>query len=307
MINEIIYFRIFEKRTLIEVMIIKVAMKFLLIFLILLIHYNVSLCQSQIDSLSKIKNTTLFSHSSISFSIVPYVVNKAKVIPISGKYHLRTPYMNGAEAGIEHYSNFRKNFSLIIGFHAGAASRNYDLHISKFDFTPNLEFDVQEYGAPTREWDFYIDLPIWIEKRWFTKNNSFWNLLTGVNVHYYPIRYYVDELGAEYPDVDGNYIDVLELNCSIGNNLLPWLNYNIGGGYSLLLQNNNYLKCNLLVNFSSKKMVNGTYQINVTGKPESTGKYSANLAYVGLSFSYIFTGANKRLRKIYEEKLKAKN
>lgn len=263
-----------------------------------------ALGQNYIDTLSNSKVVMIFSRSSTSFFIAPYLDNKAKVTPVSGKYYLKAPYMTGAEVGITHYLNFDKNYSLIIGFHVGAAARNYDLRIPKSDFVPNLNFDVQEYGNTTREWDFYMSLPIWIEKRWFTKSNSFWNLLAGVNVRYYPVKSYIDEVGAEYPDVNENYVNVLELDCSVGNNLLPWLNYNIGGGYSMLLRNNNYLQCNLLSNFSFKKMVNGTYQINVTGKPQSTGTYSANLSYIGLSFSYIFTGANKRLRKIYESKMK---
>jgi hypothetical protein len=116
----------------------------------------------------------------------------------------------------------------------------------------------------------------------------------------------IDEVSFIYPDVNGNDVDVLEINNSIGNNLRPWVNYNIGGGYSFLLRNNNFLQFNLLANFSNKKMVNGIYQINVTGKPTSSGLYSVNLSYIGLSISYNFTGANKRLRKMYEENLKQK-
>ena len=125
-----------------------------------------------------------------------------------------------------------------------------------------------------------------------------------MNIRYYPIRYYRNEIEEDYPDVSGNTVQVLKIDDLIGNNLRPWLNYNIGGGYSLLLQNNNYLQCNLVANFSGKKIIDGTYQINVTGKPQSTGTYSANWSYIGLSFSYILTGTNKRLRKMYEEKLK---
>jgi hypothetical protein len=61
------------------------------------------------------------------------------------------------------------------------------------------------------------------------------------------------------------------------------------------------LRINLLANFSATKVVNFNYSIDVTGKPESTGIYSAKLSYVGLSISYIFTGANRRLLKLYEE------
>jgi len=281
--------------------------RFVLLFL-LVFKNPVFICAQKANHFENDKiSQDLFAHSFFSFSVLPYVVNKAKATALSGPYHLRTFYTKGVEAGPDYYINFNKSYRLIVGIHGGVAARNFGLFISKSDFHPNLDFDVNEIGRFTREWDFYMSVPVWIEKQWLTKSNSCWNLIAGVNIRYYPIRYYRDEQELEYPDVNGTFVNVLELDCSIGNNLLPWLNYNIGCGYSLLLQNKNYLQCNLLANFSNKKMVNGTYQINVTGKPQSTGKYSANLAYVCLSFSYIFTGANKRLRKIYEAKLKGKN
>lgn len=271
----------------------------------MLICARCAFAQNDSNSVSKSKlEVELFGKKSISFSISPYLVDKAKATPMSGSYRLRTLYMNGFEAGPNYYINFNKNYSLIIGLHGGAAARNFKLFISKNDFNPNLKFDVDEFGVPNREYDFYICAPLLLEKRWFKKNNSYWDIVAGVNVRFYPIRYIGDELSFIYPDVNGNNVDVLEINDSIGNNLRPWLNYNIGGGYAILLRNNNYLQCNLLANFSHKKMVNGTYTINVTGKPESTGKYFADLSYIGLSFSYIFTGANKRLRKIYESQIK---
>jgi hypothetical protein len=75
----------------------------------------------------------------------------------------------------------------------------------------------------------------------------------------------------------------------------------LSGGYSFFLSNYNFLTINLLANFSATKIANFNYTIDVTGKPESTGIYSANLSYVGLSICYIFTGANRRLLKLYEE------
>ncbi|MEP6949406.1 MAG: hypothetical protein ABI863_09035 [Ginsengibacter sp.] len=242
--------------------------------------------------------------SSLSFSISPYIVNKARAQPIAGNYHLKTIYANGFEAGLDYHINLSECYSISVGMHGGAAARNYKLFISKNDFNPNLNFDVNENGQLTSEYDFYACMPIWLEKRWFTKSSSFWNVVTGLNVRYYPIRYYGDGVELIYPDVNGNQMTVLEINASFGNNLRPWLNYNIGGGYAILLRNNNYLQGNLMANFSGKKIVNGTYTINVNGKPQSTGTYSANLSYIGLSFSYIFTGANKRMRKLYESRLK---
>jgi hypothetical protein len=268
-------------------------------------------CFSQSNDHSQINSKSGYNVNikpKLSISVTPYVVNKAKATPLTGDYHLTTTYMGGVEAGPDYYVNFKKNYSLIVGFHVGAAARSFELYISKSDFSPNLTGDVQEnMPSMNSEYDFYISMPIWFGKRWVTKNGSFWNLIGGVNVRFYPMSYMHEEFGWSYPDINGNYVDVLEITDSVGNNLRPWLNYNVGGGYSFLLRNHNYLQCNLLANFSNKNMVNGTYQINVTGKPQSTGLYSANLSYIGLSFSYIFTGTNKRLRKTYEEKLKSNN
>ena len=279
-------------------------MKFIVLF-ILIFKNPISIYAQTAHDLKNDKiSNVLFTHPFLSFSVSPYIVNKAKATPISGNYHLKTVYQEGVEAGADYHFNFNKNYSLIVGLHGGAAARAFKLFISRSDFNPNLKFDVNETPQTNRIWDFYINAPIWIEKRWLMKNNNFWSVLFGANVRYYPIRNFGEGFGVNYPDVNGNYVQVVNINDSIGNNLRPWVNYNIGGGYSFLLQNNNFLQFNLLANFSNKKMVNGVYQINVTGKPQSTGTYSANLSYVGLSLSYIFTGANKRLRKIYESKMK---
>ena len=279
-------------------------MKFIVLF-ILIFKNPISIYAQTAHDLKNDKiSNVLFTHPFLSFSLSPYIVNKAKATPISGNYHLKTVYQEGVEAGADYHFNFNKNYSLIVGLHGGAAARGFKLFITRSDFNPNLKFDVNETPQTNRIWDFYINAPIWIEKRWLMKNNNFWSVLFGANVRYYPIRNFGEGFGVNYPDVNGNYVQVVNINDSIGSNLRPWVNYNIGGGYSFLLQNNNFLQFNLLANFSNKKMVNGVYQINVTGKPQSTGAYSANLSYVGLSLSYIFTGANKRLRKIYESKMK---
>lgn len=280
----------------------------ILIFIIFFVSYAQK-GLSQINSnymRDSLRKKVSFSRSFIGFTITPYVVNKAKATPLSGSYHLKTIYMYGFEGGPDYYFNINNNYSILIGLHFVAAATNYKLFISKRDFNPNLNFDVYDDGQLTSEWDFCMSVPVWIQKRWFKKNNSFWNIVAGLNIRYYPIRYYGNEIGDGYPDVNGNYVDVLTINDLIGNNLRPWINYNIGGGYSLLLRNNNYLQCNLLANFSNKKIIDGTYTINVSGKPQSTGTYSANLSYIGLSFSYVLTGTNKRMRKLYESRLNNK-
>ncbi|HEV8083709.1 MAG TPA: hypothetical protein VGP55_10925 [Chitinophagaceae bacterium] len=281
----------------------KAASIFLLLFFL---FRSASYSQSQQNEISKSEfDRVLYSHSHFSFTISPYIVNKAKAIPLSGSYHLNSIYMYGFEGGTDYHSRFSRTTSAIIGFHGGLAARNYKLFISKNDFTPNLQYDFIANGALTREYDFYICIPLLYEKRWFTKNNNYWDAFGGINVRFYPApKENVVDQTEIYQDANGNQSVILELDYALGNNNIPWLNYNIGGGYTMLLSNNNFLCFNLVANFSNTKLVNGTYTINVDGKPESTGTYSANLSYVGLSFSYILTGANKRMRKFYESRLK---
>src|ERR1039458_8314414 len=100
--------------------------------------------------------------------------------------------------------------------------------------------------------------------------SGFWNAVAGVNVRFYPLRCSRFGVGQNYPDVNGNEIRVLEIDATMGNNLRPWLNYNLGGGYSLTLRNHNYLQCNLVGNFSNKK----NYRRNLPDKcHKQTTKY----------------------------------
>jgi hypothetical protein len=243
--------------------------------------------------------------SLFGFSISPYMVDKADATPLSGAYRPKTLYEHGFEVGAEYNIHINNSYSVIVGLHGGAAATNYKLFIPGSDFNPDIGYNWNDYGVP--EWAYYMSVPVWIQKRWFTGRNSFWNVVAGINIRYYPLRYSQYGFGEVATDVNGNEITVFEIDATMGNNLRPWLNYNLGGGYSLRLRNDNYLQGNLVVNFSDKKIIDGIYQINVTGKPQSNGTFSANMSYIGLSFSYTSTGAKRRLRKMYEKKMKASN
>ena len=234
----------------------------------------------------------LFKRSWFGFYLSRYNAEKGKPVRQSGAYLMSASSVAGIEAGGNYFKNFNKDYSLIIGAHVGFSGRNFKLFIPKSDFTPNLQDDIDFRGRLTKDYDIYLSAPIWLEKRWVMKKNNTWNLDAGINVRFDPNE---EGYGYDYGgvDVNGQGVPVLDMNGDIGNNLKPWINYNIGGGYSLFLSNYNFLRFNLIANFSATKIANFNYTINVTGKPESTGTYSANMSYVGLSINYIFTGANK--------------
>ena len=90
---------------------------------------------SGIDSKST-RNAT--RKSGISFSISPYIVNKAKTTPLSGAYHLKTSYKHGFEAGADYHIHINNSYSIIVGLHGGAAATNYKLFIREATSTQVL-------------------------------------------------------------------------------------------------------------------------------------------------------------------------
>jgi hypothetical protein len=261
-----------------------------------------SFCEAQKKIMNLIHDsiTTSFDHSYLSFSLNPSFVLKPKIIKQSGEYSPGATNTFGIEGGIDYHINLKNNYFIMTGVRVGISARNFQLLISKNDFSPNLTADVIENGAFTREYDFYLSIPLWLEKTWELKNHHQLNFLGGVNLRYLP-GIDLEYITYSQQDVNGQNVIPFQMNLMMGNNKRPFLNYNIGGGYAVLLKNNNLLRCDILANISATKVINGTYIIDVTGKPESTGTYSASLSFIGLSFSYIFTGVNKRLLKLYEK------
>lgn len=268
---------------------------FTILFFLFYLH---SLAQN--DKLQASIKENLFNASHFSFTIIPYVVEKAGICYKTGEYTLGSSAMEGIEAGANYHYNFNDKYSVIIGLHGGAAARNFELRISKEDFNPQLQYDLEETGALTRIFDMYIAAPVWFERRWRHKEKNFWNLNAGINVRFYP-----DEISegyaSNYQDVNGQYVRVLEMELEVGRSFKPWVNYNFGGGYSYFLKNNNFFRLNFLVNLSNTAIADGVYTINVTGKPSSTGTYKSKLSFVGLSLNYILTGTNKRLFKQFKK------
>ncbi|MEO8853225.1 MAG: hypothetical protein ABI359_05575 [Ginsengibacter sp.] len=244
-------------------------------------------------------SNALFKGNYFSFYLSPYISQKGKCINQTGSYPLSASISSGIEAGGNYFINFNENYSLITGAHAGFSGRNFKLFISGSDFNPNLANDINFKGRLTKDFDLYLSAPVWIEKRWVKKNNSMWNIDAGINLRFDPNEafYIYDYNGV---DVNGQYVPVLYMDGPVTNNKKPWINYNIGGGYSLFLSNYNFLRINLIANLSATKIVNFDYTIDVSGKPQSTGTYSSNLSYFGLSINYILTGTNKRLLKFYK-------
>jgi hypothetical protein len=275
-----------------------------LVFLIVTSNFgNASYAQQNVNPRHDAISKELFSGSYFTFYSSYYASNKAKIVKESGEYSIKSTKVAGVEGGANFFINFNKNYSIITGIHAGASGRNLGIFISKSDFDPALKKDLNVPFAFGKDYAFYLSAPVWFEKRWVRPNFNHWNADIGVNIRYHPGDVLFDYFVAE-ENVNDQTNTVLLMDGLVGNNIKPWINYNIAGGYSWFLSNYNFLRLNLIANFSATKIVKFTYSIDVSGKPQSFGTYSSNLSYVGLSLSYILTGANKRLLKFYQNNLK---
>jgi hypothetical protein len=247
------------------------------------------------ENISKV----LFKGNYFSLHLSSFIAQRARCINQSGNYPLSASKSSGIETGGNYFINFNENYSLIAGAHAGFSGRNFELLISKTEFNPHLENDINFHGKLTMDYELYLSVPVWLEKRWIKQNNSTWNVDVGINLRLDP-----DEAFYKYDyhgiDINGQDVPVLLLTGWSGTDNKPWFDVNFAGGYSVFLSNYNFLRFNLVGNLSATKIVNFNYTIDVTGKPKSTGTYSTNLSYIGLSVNYILTGSNKRLLRLYE-------
>lgn len=247
-------------------------------FSFLLRHPDI--CHAQEKDLDRI-----FARPHYSFTIIPLLDQKASITKNIDRYWIHSTVMHGFEAGFSRYSHFDKEHSLLVGLFFGAFSRNFNFAIPGTLFNPPLNGDFTSNTALSREFNFTGSIPVLFEKRWFTQKNSFWDMNIGVTLRYTPW----EEEPEAYFYGQTKYLD---LQLTQNSNKGPWLNYDLGGGHSWILKNHHIFKVSLLGSLSLTPLVKGTYQFTIPNEPIVEGQYEANASYVGLSLSYVVTGAN---------------
>ena len=91
------------------------------------------------------------------------------------------------------------------------------------------------------------------------------------------------------------------VNVYSNNDAQPWISFPINIGHAWLAKNNNLLQLAICSNISFTKYVYGRYHIDIPNQPFTEGDYSSTGSFIGLSFNYVFTNANYRIRKAYEK------
>ena len=241
----------------------------------------------------------IFKSNHIQFNFALLSTFKAQLTKISGDHPVGSSAAAGLLLSFKYQINFNDKYSLITGTEANLLGRNFNTSFSKNDFSPPLVSDYDTKGSSTIQ-DLVLSLPVTLEKRWLSSKTKFLFADAGIRLNF--------SLGA---DLDIYSIALLNtangiyrvggVNVYSNNDAQPWISFPINVGYAWLLKNNNLMQLAICSNISFTKYVNGRYHIDTPNQPLTEGNYSSTGSFVGLSFNYVFTNANYRIRKAYEK------
>lgn len=273
--------------------------KFFPVFLFLFLFINVNAQQKRLNR-ENFLTDFVFSGNHLQFNFSTLSVLKARLKNETGNYPVTTKNALGLLLGFKYQINYNNEYSLITGIDAVIAGRNFITSFNKNDFSPPLVEDYKINGRSSYTGDLIVNLPILVEKRWlYAKTNYFFadagvclNVGPGVDLDFFFILLMNTNNGfykAGGVDVDAN------------NDAKPWISFPFTAGHGWLFKNNNLFQLSISANISFTKYVNGTYYIDIPGRPLTKGMYSSTGSFIGLSMSYIFTSANYRIRKEYEK------
>lgn len=273
------------------------------VFLLLNINLFKANCQEKggTDHINTFRSSkeVFFNEPSFLITFLSGLTQKASINKETGQYTVKSSPQPFWEAGIDFRGKLNKSLFLIAGLRGIASGRNAVFNAPMSEINP---YGYREPYPPLKinEFDFGISIPLLVERKWQTKKYKSTYIQAGLTFRY-SLGFDSDDYGNVFTDTNHQEIDVFSMELNSNNHKKLWISYNLGGGYSWILKNYNILKAGVLANISFTKFVNGTYQINIPGKPLTEGTYGVTGSYIGLSVSYGFTGTNKRMTREYEK------
>lgn len=243
----------------------------------------------------------VFKGNHLQFSFAPLSLFPARVKRETGSHPVSTKNAPGFLFSVRYLVNFNNDYSLITGPEATLLGRNLFSSFDKDDFTPALTDDYELRGNDGYVSTFVISLPVLIEKRWLYSGTEFFYADAGVRLNV--------STGADFdlfsiylPHIANGFHNAGGTDVYANNNAKPWLSFPLNAGHAWLMKNNNVLQLGIISNISFTNYVNGNYKIVIPSKPITSGRYSSTGSYVGLSLNYVFTNANYRIRRVYENR-----
>ncbi len=263
--------------------------------------YNSVLAQGNVIKRENFLSDYVFKGNHIQFDVMAMSVFKAKMVNQSGSYPVSSKPALGLSIGIKYKINFSNTKSLIIGPDATVLGRTFITAFNKDDFSPSLIRNYKIKGINSYAPVAVISLPILFERRWlYAKTRYFFangggRFCFGAGADY-------ESMFIVVQDINNGFVDVGGTNVYANNDAKPWISFPLNAGHSWLLKNNNLMQLSICGDISFTKYVNGTYTIkNIPNRDVTTGSYSSTGSYIGLSFNYVFTSANYRIRKAFEK------
>lgn len=244
-----------------------------------------------------------FIGSQIGFSFSTIIPGSGNITNTSSQYTYKPFAFVGAEAGINYRLGLSNGYALVVGLHGGKYKRSFRFVTTKDKFNPQLQNDVyltekQIGGSVTT--DYFASLPVLLEKQWQNKKSNRWSIFAGLNVR----RYWVEAvIGDEYwliNDLNGGATIVLHRELLARNDNKLLLNFNTGVGYSIFLNNYNFLRFALTANYSPAHLLQYKYTVPFATQPQPGGTYTVTMNYIGLSIEYSFTNIKATLKRMEE-------
>ena len=238
----------------------------------------------------------VFSGNHIQFNFAWLSTIKAKLKNTAGNYPVSSSAAPGLLLSARYQINFNNKYSLIAGPEAMLPGRNFHASFSKNDFSPPLisGFDTKGYLS-----NLVLSLPMIIEKRWFYPGTKFLFANAGLRLNF-SLGFDYDGYSIFLPNTSNWAYNVGGVDVNSINDGRPWISFPINAGHSWLAKNNNLLQLAICSNISFTKYVNGTYEVAIPNQSLTEGRYSSTGSFIGLSFNYVFTNANYRIRKVNE-------
>ena len=241
----------------------------------------------------------IFKSNHIQFNFALLSTFKAQLTKISGEHPVSSSAAAGLQLSFKYQINFNDKYSLITGTEANLLGRNFNTSFSKNDFSPPLVSDYDTKGSSTIQ-DLVLSLPVMFEKRWLSSKTKFLFADAGIRLNF-SLGADLDIYSIALSNTANGIYRVGGVNVYSNNDAQPWISFPINAGHAWVLKNNNLLQLAICSNISFTKYVNGRYHIDIPNQPLTEGNYSSTGSFVGLSFNYVFTNANYRIRKAYEK------
>ncbi|MBX9785569.1 MAG: hypothetical protein K2X48_19985 [Chitinophagaceae bacterium] len=274
-----------------------------LIPLSIFLFFSISLSaqKKQIESIPGNALPAWYSKSFFGLHLRTSVLPKAKIEKLSGSYFLSPKPNISYSCGFRYTRNLKPELSLVSGIDLKFTKLNFYVYVPASDIPTIPRAFPNTPIVDYTEAHFQIAIPFLIERRFELDEKGFWAVRAGGNINYNGFN--LDgRVGWSVTDINGQGVSIYSGDFEYTNGYKPWITFVAAAGKNLVLSNKNILGFELGIEAGKNGYVSGDYVITIPNKPASYGIYKINGFSAGLTVSYTFTGANKKLAKKYISK-----